>query len=128
MACKNMRLWWDSLSWVKNLSLLFIRVPWILVSVQGKRKSSLCEISGKVCPRNETQISLTKGNERMVPDSSKSQLIRNIQSACLTLRTNKELPLQQNLIEACQSVLLLKKGSLGNCLIHVKRQNWNYAS
>ena len=128
MACKNTRVWWDSLSWVKNLSFLFIRVPWIVVSVQGKKKSSLCEISGKVYPRIEIHISLLKGNERMVPDSFKSQLIRIIQSAFLTLRTNKEFPLQQNLIEACQSVLLLKKASLGNCLIHVKRQNWNYAS
>lgn len=81
------------------------------------------EISGKVCPRIEIYISLPKGNERMVPDSFKSQLIRNIQSAFLTLRTNKELPLQQKLIEECQPVLLLKKACLGNCLIHVKRQN-----
>lgn len=45
--------------------------PQTVVPAQAKRKLSLCEISGKVFPRNDVWTGVAKGNGKMVPGSSK---------------------------------------------------------
>lgn len=72
--------------------LLESHEQWFLV--QGKRKSSLCDVSGKVYSRRETQTILLKVNERMVSGSPKKSQEASTQ-IFLTLRKTEELLLQQ---------------------------------
>lgn len=79
------------------------------------------EISRKVGPRDEITVCPPQSNERTVPDLPK--VAGEIQQPSSAQDPPRHERCRKILIEVRPSVLLLRKGDLGNCLIHSKRQN-----